>query len=205
VSTLIPALVLTGDLGAALRRAPTLWDACEQAGSPLAWVSPAVAAVALAHGLLGEEAGFQVWRTRAERVAGGAPSRYHASFAAFVDARTALRSGRAGAAQVDAAFADFPPQDWYRTYARAAGAELAVAAGLPDAAERLAAASDAAAENDWAAACLTRAAGRLHDDMDELSAAVEAWEGIGARYERACTLLLIPGREEEGRKELAVS
>jgi len=176
---------------------------CERAGSPLSWVSPAVAAVALAHGLLGEEAGFRVWRTRAERVAGGARSRYLASFAAFVDARTALRAGRAAGALVDAAFADFPPQDWYRTYARAAGAELAVAAGLPDAAERLAAASGAAAENDWAAACLSRAAGRLHGDPHELSAAVEAWERIGAHYERACTLLLIPAREEEGRKELA--
>ncbi|WP_165974790.1 ATP-binding protein [Nonomuraea deserti] len=204
VSTLIPPLVLTGDLGEALSHAPTLWDVCEEAGSPLAWMSPAVAALALAHGLLGEEAGFRVWRIRAERVAGGARSRYLASFAAFVDARTALRSGRADAALVERAFADFAPQDWYRTYARAAGAELAVAAGLPDAAGLLASAlSDAAAENGWAAACLTRAAGRLHDDVGELSAAVEAWERIGARYERACTLLLIPAREEEARKELA--
>ncbi|WP_207943161.1 hypothetical protein, partial [Actinomadura sp. KC345] len=107
------------------------------------------------------------------------------------------------AALVEAAFADFPPQDWYRAYARAAGAELAVAAGLPDAADRLAAASDAAAENDWAAACLSRAAGRLHDDMDELSAAAQAWERIGARYERACTLLLIPARASEAHTDLA--
>ncbi|TDB99245.1 LuxR C-terminal-related transcriptional regulator [Actinomadura sp. 7K534] len=206
VSTLLPPLVLTGGLREALDHAPTLWGVCEQAGSPLAWVAPAVAAVALAHGLLGEEAGFRVWRARAERVAGAARSRYLASFAAFVDARIALRSGTADASPaelVDAAFADFPPQDWYRTYARAAGAELAVAAGLPDAAERLAAARDAAAESDWAAASLTRAAGRLHDDPGELSAAAEAWERIGARYERACTLLLIPGRLDEGRKELA--
>ncbi|MBB4778604.1 ATP-binding protein [Actinomadura livida] len=206
VSTLLPPLVLTGGLREALDHAPTLWGVCEQAGSPLAWVAPAVAAVALAHGLLGEEAGFRVWRARAERVAGAARSRYLASFAAFVDARIALRSGTTDARPaelVDAAFTDFPPQDWYRTYARAAGAELAVAAGLPDGAERLAAARDAAAESDWAAACLTRAAGRLHGDPGELSAAAEAWERIGARYERACTLLLIPGRLDEGRKELA--
>ncbi|WP_197093924.1 ATP-binding protein [Nonomuraea sp. SBT364] len=204
VSTLIPPLVLTGELDEALRHAPALWEVRERADSPLAWLSPAVAAIALAHGLLGEEVSFRLWRARAERVAGGHRSRYLASFAAFVDARTALRSGRDDLAPVEAAFADFPPQDWYRTYARAAGAELAVAAGHPDAAGRLAAAlSDTAGENDWAAACLTRAAGRLHHDPDELSAAVEAWERIGARYERACTLLLIPGREDEARKELA--
>ncbi|MGN9787724.1 ATP-binding protein [Nonomuraea sp. ZG12] len=204
LSTLIPPLVLTGELDEALRRAPALWEVCEQADNPLAWLSPAVAAVALAHGLRGEEVSFRLWRARAERIAGGARSRYLASFAAFVDARTALRSGRDDTALVEAAFADFPPQDWYRTYARAAGAELAVAAGLPDATVRLAAAlSDTTAENDWAAACLTRAAGRLHRDPDELSAAVEAWERIGARYERACTLLLIPAREDEAREELA--
>ncbi|TDD27134.1 ATPase [Actinomadura sp. KC06] len=217
LSTLIPPLVLTGDLAGALRRAPALWDVCERAESPLAWVSPAVAAVALAHGLLGDDDGYRLWRARAERVAGGAGARYIASFAAFVDARTALHAGHADeraeradgrGSQADgrlvaAAFADFPPQDWYRPYARAAGAELAVAAGLPDAAGRLASAAAEAAENDWAAACLARAAGRLHGDEDELSAAVRAWERIGARFERACTLLLIPGRADEGRGELA--
>ncbi|MFI0480299.1 ATP-binding protein [Actinomadura sp. 9N215] len=203
LSTLVPALVLTGDLRGALRRAPALWEVCEQAGSPLAWVSPAVAAVALAYGLSGDDDRFRMWRARAERVAGGAGSRYLASFAAFVDARTAVHAGRADERLVEAAFAEFPPQDWYRAYARAAGAELAVAAGLPDAAGRLAAATASGNENDWAAACLARAAGRLHGDEDELSAAVEAWERIDARFERACTLVLIRGRADEGRKELA--
>ncbi|RKS78991.1 hypothetical protein BZB76_0429 [Actinomadura pelletieri DSM 43383] len=166
-------------------------------------MSPAVAAIALAHGLLGDVDGFRLWRARAERVAGGAGSRYLASFAAFVDARTALHAGKPDARLVDAACADFPPQDWYRTYARATAAELAVVAGLPDAAARLAAAEDAAVENAWAAACLSRATGRLHGDEAELDAAVRAWERLGARFERACTLLLIPARADEGRAELA--
>jgi hypothetical protein len=45
---------------------------------------------------------------------------------------------------------------WYaaRPYAWAIAAEVAVVAGLPDAAERLAAAAPAGEENYWAAACL---------------------------------------------------
>ncbi|SPT63626.1 transcriptional regulator NarP [Actinomadura madurae] len=198
MSTLVQALVLMGDLDGALSRAATLWDVCEHAGGPLAWMAPSVAAVALAHGLLGDEDGLPLWRARAERIAGDARSRYLASYAAFVDARTALRSGRSrdAPALVEQAFAAFPPQDWYRGYARAAGAELAVAAGLPDAPSRLAAASDAAAENAWAAACLTRASGRLHRDVGELTDAARRFERIGARHERACTLALIREQTE---------
>ena len=178
MSTLIPPLVLTGDLGGAMAHVPTLWDIREQSRSLLAWGAPTVAAIALACGLRGDDDGFRLWRDRAERVAGGLRSRYLASFAAFVDARTALKTTPApvAAAQaeavpvnadlVDAAFAEFPPQDWYRGYA---------------------AASDAAAENDWAAACLSRATARLTGDADELAAAAQGWERIGARYERACT------------------
>jgi predicted ATPase/DNA-binding CsgD family transcriptional regulator len=201
----IPPLVLTGDLSGALGHAPVLWDACEQAVSPLTWVSPAVAAIALAHGLLGDRDQYRLWQDRARQVAGTAASRYLDSFAAFVDARVALHTDSLddAATLVDRAFADFPPQDWHRPYARAAGAELAIAAGLPAAAERLAAARPAGEENDWAAACLARCAGRLHADEAALHTAVRIWERIGARLERASTLLLLPDRAAEGRTELA--
>jgi hypothetical protein len=32
---------------------------------------------------------------------------------------------------------------------------------------------------------------------------VSGWEAIGARFERACTLLLLPDRVDEGSAELA--
>jgi hypothetical protein len=35
-----------------------------------------------------------------------------------------------------------------------------------------------------------------------LEQSVRRWEEIDARFERACTLLLLPGRAEEGRAEL---
>ncbi len=64
-------------------------------------------------------------------------------------------------------------------------------------------AAPAGAENYWAAACLARAAGRLHGDQAELERSIAGWERIGARFERACTLLLLPDRAAEGLAELA--
>ena len=59
-----------------------------------------------------------------------------------------------------------------------------------------------APENAFARAILLRAAGRLHDDEAELLASVAAWEALGARFERAATLLLLPDRADEARAEL---
>ena len=50
---------------------------------------------------------------------------------------------------------------------------------------------------------LLRAAGRLHHDEALLKEAVAAWEAIGARFERACTLLLLAAYAEDGARELA--
>jgi len=48
------------------------------------------------------------------------------------------------------------------------------------------------------AAPLLRAAGRLHHDETALKDSVAGWDAIGARFERACTLLLLPDRVDEG-------
>jgi hypothetical protein len=207
-SKIIPVLVLTGAVEEALRYAPRMWDAWERAGSPAAgWLSPAVSAVALAYGLCGEDREYRMWRARAVEVAGSATAyhaRHLAAFAAFVDARVAVHRGQLtdAGALVDAAFGAFP-HGWYETYARASAAELAVVAGLDDGADRLSGAAAAGAENAWAAACLARATGRLHGDVGMLRTSVAAWERFDARFERACTLLLIPDGLAEGEAELA--
>jgi hypothetical protein len=115
-----------------------------------------------------------------------------APVAVFVDARLAVRTGRFDDAepQVRAAFTLKAPLDPYLAYARAAGAELAVAARLPDAAELLAA-GPLAEENSWARACLARARGRLHDDRAELTRALTAWERLDAQAERDHTQTLL--------------
>jgi predicted ATPase/DNA-binding CsgD family transcriptional regulator len=206
-STVIPALVLTGEFDQALCHAPAMWDLWQRLARQYAvWISPAVAAVALAYGLLGDRGGFRLWRARAAEVvevAGAYLYQHVASFLVFVDARVAVHTLHLteAAALVERAFAH-PPQGWCDTYARAAAAELAVVARLPDAAQRLAAAAPAGAENNWTAACLARAAGRLTGDVDTLTAAIDQWRRIGARFEGACTMLLVADRAVDGCAEL---
>jgi hypothetical protein len=163
---------------------------------------PVAVGPALVHGLRGERRQHLTWRARSPRTATGQVFD-HSTLAGFADALVALHTGRFDAAGelVDDLFSD-ATNPLYAGYAHSAGAELAVAAGLPDAAARVDAAEPAATENAWAAACLARAKGRLHGDPDELAAAVEGWERIGARFERAATLLLLPDRADEGRAEL---
>jgi predicted ATPase/DNA-binding CsgD family transcriptional regulator/tetratricopeptide (TPR) repeat protein len=205
-SKIVTPLVLAGDFEEALARAAEMWDGQARMDSPPGrWMTHALCSAALAHGLLGEEEAYRSWRTRALTVGQLTASSPHTPLVAFVDARVAVHTGRSvsGVADlVERAAAGFVPGQFDR-YATAACAELAVVAGLPDAGQRLAEAAEAGRENDWAAACLSRATGRLYGDTAALETAVDGWERIGARFERACTLLLLPARADEGRTELA--
>lgn len=208
LTTLVAPLVLMGDLDEALRLAGAAWEDWHGAGRRYTLLkTETLMATALAYGLRGDSEQFRLWRTRAAQAANVTDITQlsnHASFAAFVDARVALHTGRVGAATATTGqqFTGFVANR-YEPYARAVKAELAVVAGLPDAAERLSVAASAAEQNDWAAAGLARARGRLYHDQAALTASVKGWELIGARFERACTLLLIPDRAHEGRTELA--
>lgn len=210
----VPPLALSGRFDEALEYAAVMWDGWQRAGSPTArWMAPAVHAAALVHGLRGRSGGggrlHREWRERARRMAEPwDPRSIAGSFAAFAEVRVALHTGAvedALASAVDlAAVAPWSQgtHQFYDAYSWAVAAEAAVVAGLPDAGERLAAASPAAAENSWAAACLTRAAGRLHGDRDALRESLAGWERIDAAFERACTLVLLPDRAAEGFAQL---
>ncbi|WP_336206365.1 ATP-binding protein [Nonomuraea sp. LPB2021202275-12-8] len=202
-NNLVLTLALRGDFDEALRLANAAWDGWQRVGRPITGMMvPLVVVPAFVHGVRGDEPGHRTWRARVEQIGGGVFR--HSTLAGFAEARVAVHAGRMGdaAALVEHLFSD-GTNLFFRAYARAAGAELAVVAGLPDAAARLEAAEPAAEENAWAAACLARARGRLLGDRGHVEAAVEEWARVGARFERACTLLLLPGRAEEGRAELA--
>ncbi|MFF1823580.1 ATP-binding protein [Kribbella sp. NPDC058245] len=196
---------LTGRFDEALEQADILWDGWLSATavgelSSLRgdWPSSAASIVAMVHGLRGDGPAYEEWRLRARRIAhvdNAADSLALAAPAAFVDARIAVHTARYDDARVlvDAALMPFA-EKWWLPYAHAAGAELAVVAGLPDAADYLVAAEPAAAENDWAAACLTRARARLSGDRALLVEAVAQWDRIDADFERTTTLSLAAGR-----------
>ena len=203
-------LTLAGRFDEALDFAGTMWDGWTRAGRPAArWMAPAVHAAAMIHGLRGRSGDHDEWRDRADRMAvRRGEGHISDSFAAFADARLGLHVGAiddALAAAVD--LPAMPP--WYEAVHQyfdgcswAIAAEVAVVAGLPDAAHRLAVAAPAGAESAWAAACLRRAEGRMRDDPAALRESVERWGRIGARFERACTMLLLPDQAAGGLAEL---
>jgi len=209
-------LVLQGRFDAALAQAASMWEAWLRAGRPPArWMGPAAYAALLANGLRGDDAACGEWLARVGELTGTSAHRSSGtnldSFAVFNEARIALHRGQIDRAVTAVADLSMGPQAWYgtpqwyslRPYAWAIAAEVAVVAGLPDAAGKLSAAAPAGEENYWAAACLARAAGRLTGDGEALARSLAGWERIDARFERACTLLLMDGRAEEGHGELA--
>ncbi len=196
-SMLVPPLALTGQFDEALHHADAMWHTWQSTGRATAgWLWFPVATAALARGLTGDRSGFRLWRRRMSDLAG--PRNAHrlrtASSAHFVDARMAVHTGDLtnAPAIVEAAFSSSVRRLRYRVFAQAAAAELAVVAGLLDAPRYLAAAADLAADNGWATACLTRAQGRYHHDTDALRESVAEWERIGAQFEHAYTLALLP-------------
>jgi predicted ATPase/DNA-binding CsgD family transcriptional regulator len=206
-------LVLLGRFDEALDRGKRAREAWEGAGRPAArWLAPSAYSLVLCYALRGDDAAADEWRSFAGEVAGEQTRNVHfqvGGMATFVEARLALHFGRFDEAAK--LLADLPTgtdawwhmRHWYfDAYPWAVAADLAVAAGTPDAPARVAAADPAAQENLWASACLARARARLSADSADLGAAVIAWEKIGARYERACTLSLIPSRRDEARAEL---
>jgi len=218
ISKLIQPLVLQGRFDEALEQGDALWRARlrePKEKQAARWMAPAVYCLVLACGLRGDDAGRAEWRGRVHELIGNGAELVAetnlAAAAGFAEARICLHDGHIEAAV--AAVASLRPevQNWYdaprwhsmRAYAWAIAAEVAVVANLPDAAARLAGAADAGQENYWAEACLARAAWRLHGDPADLERALAGWERIGARFERACTLTLLPGRAAEGRAELA--
>jgi hypothetical protein len=200
-SRLLIPLVLIGEFDEALDQADLMWTDWIRAGGPAAgWMAPAAYALTLVHGVRGDADGVARWRERSRRIAGDAAiARPNlTTFMAFVDARVALHTGDPHAAGPDEI--GEPAATTYRAYALVATAERDVAAGRT--ADRLAAARAAAAENDWATAAMARIDGR-RGDASALRSALAGWERIGSRFERACTLLLMDGRRDEGLADLA--
>ncbi|NIK54356.1 LuxR C-terminal-related transcriptional regulator [Kribbella shirazensis] len=201
------ALSCTGRFAEATGIAESEWENWIRNGSPpLRWMSPQAAAAALVHGLLGHPKEEENWRARAleiARVTDAAEVPHLAAIDAYVDARLAIHRGSAADVEdlVRRAVADLP-EPWYAPYAKVAGVELAVVAGLPTAADLLGAAGSVRTTSDWAAAGILRAEGRLTGDLSAYTEAADLYDGIGARFERACTLLLLPDRAAEGRAEM---
>ncbi|WP_327073110.1 LuxR C-terminal-related transcriptional regulator [Kitasatospora purpeofusca] len=168
-------------------------EAWEQGGRPRSFsLGPAAAAVAMVHGLRGDDGARASWLAVAGRA--GTEEEHHHGYGAVFDATVLLDRGEAGAALERISPA---PEEvwkwvswvWLHWYA-AVRVEASVLGGHPEARERLAEARAAVAGNPVAAAQLDRAQALLDGDPARVRASAAAFAEAGSRYQSARSLRL---------------
>jgi predicted ATPase/DNA-binding CsgD family transcriptional regulator len=195
-SRLLVADALAGhatDVIAASRR---FLDAWTQAGRPSApSFGPAAAAVAMVHGLRGDQAARAEWLAIIDQL-GVTPER-RSGYSPTFDAITMLHRGQAPLALERLGTQTDEPNKWltwiWLHWHVALRAEAAVLAGHPDANHHLAAARPVVAGNPIATAILDRAAALLDDDHERVLATAAAFETADCPYQQARTLILAGG------------
>jgi hypothetical protein len=210
-SRLLKVDALAGELDRVLENAERFRQGWEDAGRPVASnLASGSYAVAMAHGLRGDEAARQEWVdiTRSLGVDLDRLEGCSTGFTPTLDAIVALHRGDADAAlaRLEVDPAEF--QTWYngewRTWYAAFYVEAAALAGSPDARDRIARARPIARPNPTVAALLDRAEALLDGDAERLAALAAALEDSGCRYQWARTLVLAGGAlAERGRTEMA--
>ncbi|MCX4685212.1 LuxR C-terminal-related transcriptional regulator [Kitasatospora purpeofusca] len=168
-------------------------EAWEQGGRPRSFsLGPAAAAVAMVHGLRGDDGARASWLAVAGRA--GTEEEHRHGYGAVFDATVLLHRGEAGAALERISPA---PEEvwkwvswvWLHWYA-AVRVEASVLSGHPEARERLAGARATVAGNPVAVAQLDRAQALLDGDPARVRASAAVFASAGSRYQSARSLRL---------------
>jgi predicted ATPase/DNA-binding CsgD family transcriptional regulator len=172
-------------------------DAWARAGRPRApGFGPVAAAVAMIHGLRGDQAARAEWLAVLDEL--GVTPRDRAGYSPTFDAIVLLHHGQATLALEGLDTPAGEPKPWQTGillhWHVALRAEAAVLAGHRHATLHLAAARPVVAGNPVATAILDRAAALADDDHERLVAAAPAFEAAGCPYQRARTLILAGGK-----------
>jgi predicted ATPase/DNA-binding CsgD family transcriptional regulator len=195
---LLVTSALAGDAAEVLAHSDRFLEAWQRAGRPAnSILGPAVAAVAMVHGLRDDQDARSTWNA-VQRQLGSSPwERY--GYGAVFDTLVMLHHGQAR----DALKRLTPGPDeiwrwvtwtWLHWYV-ALRAEAAVLAADPDARTRLAEAQSIVAGNPIAAAMVERAEALLDDVRGRLLASAAAFETSGCRYQWARTMVLAGGND----------
>jgi hypothetical protein len=198
VRWLLVADAFSGDVDAVLTGGVRFLDAWQRNGrQPSPGLAPAAAAVAMVHGLRGDETARADWLAIVDEVRAGVTAQRPAGYPAVFDAMVLLHRGDPAAALER--LAPEPEQVWkwvtwiWLHWYVALRAEAAVLAGHREARDRVAAARATVTGNPVATAQVERAAALLDGDQPRLLAAADAFEAAGCRYQWARTLVLAGG------------
>ncbi|MFI7701497.1 ATP-binding protein [Nonomuraea sp. NPDC049480] len=198
---------LAGNVDEVLTGSVRLLDVWRRAGSPArSYLGPAVAAVAMIHGLRDDHEARREWQEILDQL--GTPPERTYGYGAIFDAMLLLHHG-----QTPEALERMAPEPgqvwkwvtwiWHHWYV-ALRAEAAVLAGSPEARDRLAEARTVVAGNPVAGAMVERAGALLDGDQEALLATGDAFDAAGCRYQSARTMVLAGGdHAERGAAALA--
>jgi predicted ATPase/DNA-binding CsgD family transcriptional regulator len=195
---------MAGDLDAVLAAAERFRRGWEQAGRPVASnLAGAALAVAMVHGLRGEEEQRAEWQGLTVAI-GMTAERLESPLSGYgptFDAIVQLHVGDVDAAVARLAVDPDRLRTWFsgewRPWYAALWAEAAVLAGRPDTAERIERARLSVAANPVAAAMVDRAAALAAGDTVGLVTAAAALEPTGCRYQWARALVMAGGEHRE--------
>jgi hypothetical protein len=192
---------LAGHFDAVLRDEPRFRDSWERCGRPVVPnLASSPSAVAMVHGILGDDAGRAEWLDLTKDILGVSPSPGARTSLPTFDAVVALHRGDFGAALgCLAADIDDPGTWWhggeilYRPWYAALWAEAAVLDHHPDAADRIKRSRHAARDNPIAAAMVERAAALAAGDRDTLVRLAVTFARLGCPYQQARTSRMAAG------------
>ncbi|MGF6881401.1 putative ATPase/DNA-binding CsgD family transcriptional regulator [Nocardia sp. GAS34] len=206
-SWLLVTDALLGNVAAVLAHSERFLEAWRRAGSPdHSVLGPAVAAVAMVHGLRGDRDAYVVWSAILSQLGGG-PERTQ-GYGAVFNAMVLLHDGYARAAleRMEPA----PGEVWrsvtwiWLHWYVALRAEAAVLAGRTEAVDRLAEARIVVTGNPIASAIVARAGAVLDGDQDLVLATAAAFDAASCRYQAARTRVLAGAAQAaRGAAELA--
>ena len=196
-SRLLMADALAGHATDVIAGSGRFLDVWARAGRPRApGFGPVAAAVAMIHGLRGDQAARAEWLAVLDEL--GVTPQDRAGYSPSFDAIALLHHGQATLALEGLDSPADEPKPWQTGillhWHVALRAEAAVLAGHRDATHHLAAARPIVAGNPVATAILDRAAALADDDHERLVAAAPAFEAAGCPYQRARTLILAGGK-----------
>ncbi|GAA3580493.1 ATP-binding protein [Kribbella ginsengisoli] len=192
--------VLAGDFAQAIRRGERFRTSWEQAGRHHAsTLAVGTYALALAHGLLGNDTEREEWRTITKHLLVGRPlslDGVETGWAPTLDAWLLLDSGEPEAARATLAV-DLDHPLWsawgtslWRPWYAAAWAEAGALTQAPDLEQRLSSATAATHDNPVAAALVRRAAALATDDLEAVGELVTTFAELGATYQQRRSLQL---------------
>jgi hypothetical protein len=195
---------MAGDLDAVVAAAERFRRGWEQAGRPVASnLAGAALAVAMVHGLRGDEEQSAEWRDRTIAI-GMTSERLESPLSGYgptFDAIVQLHVGDIDAAVARLAVDPDRLRTWFsgewRPWYAALWAEAAVLARRVDAAERIERARLSVAANPVATAMVERAAALADGDADRVAAAAATLEPTGCVYQWARTLVMAGGEHRE--------